>query len=306
MENLLRLVDDIAVLESAWERRPFVSTPRGGFDAVFTVAAAERLLFAGLPLASARLFRDGRPLPSGLIARSGGSGARVRDRQVDGAKVIRHVGDGATLTLEDLQSHSPRIAAFAAALFRETGYEADCTAFLTPPHSRGVDPHYDPVSVFLRQVHGAKRWRISAPAVRWPGRRTGFDAAAVAAAGEPVLDVVLREGQCLYIPRGFVHVGETAGEPSVHLSVSLRAATWGSVLGVLLAAAAEESEELRESLPPRFATADTRQLFQDRLNLFAKHLAALRWDDAPLARLRAEADQPVHRPGALSEALAGR
>ena len=227
MENLLRLVDDIAVLESAWERRPFVSTPRDGFDAVFTVAAAERLLFAGLPLASARLFRDGRPLPSGLIARSGGSGARVRDRQVDGAKVIRHVGDGATLTLEDLQSHSPRIAAFAAALFRETGYEADCTAFLTPPHSRGVDPHYDPVSVFLRQVHGAKRWRISAPAVRWPGRRTGFDAAAVAAAGEPVLDVVLREGQCLYIPRGFVHVGETAGEPSVHLSVSLRAATWG-------------------------------------------------------------------------------
>ncbi len=271
-DGILRLTDDLRVLTAAWERAPLVSAPYDDFADVFSVSYTHR---------------QGEQVPSERAARGRETGGRNRERIVDGAKAVRQVAGGATLVVEDLQTYSAEVAAFAAAVARDTGYETDCTVFLTPGGARGVARHADPVSVFLRQLSGAKRWRVSTP----DGRRL-------------LVDVVLKEGECLYIPRGFLHAGAAADEGSVHLSVSVRTVTWGTVLRSLLTEAVE-GPALDEPLPPAFAEVDRAEMFRERIALLTEVLGGLRWSDVRPASFRT-ADIPAPRvPGVLAAALAG-
>ncbi|MGW6912685.1 JmjC domain-containing protein [Kitasatospora sp. NPDC054939] len=300
MESLLRLVDDLQVLETSWEREPFVSTGLGGFDDVFSLEIAERLIHSSLPMTAVRLFDDGTQLPAERILRNRGSNPRSREKFADGTKIADCVGRGATLTLEELQNHCPEVARFAADIARETGYEADCTAFLTPPRARGAAPHFDLLGIFLRQLYGSKRWRVGRPVHRLPSRAVPVDPSA---ADDPVLDVVLKEGECLYLPRGFVHVGDTTDEPSLHLSIGLRGLTWERVLRSLLSAAVEEHEELREMLPPAFSDLDRAALYRERAELLARHLAGVDFAQLPLAPLRARQPTASRVHGTLAAAV---
>ncbi|MDQ7911315.1 cupin domain-containing protein [Phytohabitans sp. ZYX-F-186] len=281
-------MNDLEQLETAWEREPFVSTDLGDFDDVFSVGLAQQLIYGSLPLASLRMFRAGKELPSDLVARSRAHCGRSRQRLVDGDAVARYVGDGATLVLEELQIYSPEVANFAAAIHDETGYDVECTAFLTPRDAYGVAPHYDTDSVLVRQVYGSKRWSVRRPVRQWPSE---WDLEVVET--EPVLDVVLHPGDCLYIPRGFVHAGVTTDEASAHLSVGLHDATWGAALCGLLAEAAKEVEPLREAVPPRFAAVDHAALFRQRRDALAARLAVLEWGDVDLDRVRTPVTAPA-------------
>lgn len=300
------LVEDPAVLEDSWEREPFVSSPGGDMDAVLTVQDVQGLLEQGLPLSAVRLFQEGRQIPQSTFARRRVAGGRDRSGLADAAAVTAKVAAGATLVVDDLETFHPPLAAFAAELSKVTGYDADCTVFLTPSgRSRGLAPHQDPVSGFLRQLHGSKRWRVSPGQERWPARRTGYDAGGTPDRA-PQLDVVLKEGQCLYIPRGYVHVGETTDGPSAHLSVGLRAATWGEVLRTLVAEAELRHEELRASLPPAFSTADREEELRSRTALLAAELLAVRWEQLQPERFRhAQVPLPA-APGSLAAALERR
>lgn len=299
MDSLLRLVGDLAALESAWEQTPLLSKGLGEFSDVFSVEIAQRMVDSGLPLGSVRLFRSGTPLPAEAIARARERGGREREPIVDGERVAACVTEGATLVIEEVQSHCPEVAAFAAKVARATGYGTYCAAFLTPPHSRGVAPHYDTASVFLRQVAGSKRWRISLPEHRWPVREWSSSSNVDT---EEVLDIVLRPGDCLYLPRGFVHVGDATGEASVHLSIALRPTTWGSVLRRLTAPAYTEPEAMREALPPRFGKADVDELLRERLTLLSAllsdRLGAISAADLPLPPAA-----PLSRAEGLARAL---
>jgi bifunctional lysine-specific demethylase and histidyl-hydroxylase NO66 len=294
---LHRLVDDLDRLREAWERRPLVSTGLGDFSDVFSVELVERLLFGGLPVQTVRLFSRGEVLPRRLLAGARGAD-RHRDHLLDGHKAVRAVAAGATLVVDDLQSFSPPVAAFATAVSRASGYQTDCTAFLTPGRARGVAPHHDPASGFLRQVSGSKRWQVWAPAGPGSGPAPG-----AAGGPEPVLEATLLAGDCLYIPRGFVHAGQTTDEPSAHMSISVRSVTWAAVFGDLLDRIAAGSPQLRECLPPAFAGADLPGLFAERADLVGKHLAGYRWSDVDPGSLLAAPVGPPPEPGLLGAAL---
>ena len=299
---LLRLVNDLRVLRSAWEREPIVSTGLGDFADVFCLRAAERLLCSALPVSAVRIFRDGRRLPADAVARI--PPGRRGEPVVDGARLADRVAGGATVVLEDLQTHSAPVAAFAREVALATGYGTYCAAFLTPARARGVAPHYDTASVFIRQVRGSKRWRVGAPERPWPAVECGPGGLAEPA---PVLDVVLREGDCLYLPRGFVHVGDATDEASVHLSVAVLPTTWGAVLADLVRAAAEESAALREALPPRFAqpAPDGAALARARLRELTDWLARRLDGGLALDDFRPAAPEPPGPPGHLVRALEG-
>jgi lysine-specific demethylase/histidyl-hydroxylase NO66 len=297
-EGLLRLVDDVDRLLAVWEQEPLVITGLGSFSDIFSTAEAERMLRSGLPLPALRLFDHGEKPPSARFARPLDFNPRSRQQFADVGKVSQAVSRGATLVLEELQTFSPSMAEFVGILARQTGYRIDSTAFLTPAHSRGADPHADPVSFFLRQVEGSKRWLISRGRERWPHQRwqAGSEEGA-----EQVLDVVLHEGDCLYLPRGFIHVGETADDPSVHVSISLNTETWATALQAALAAAAPETEALREMLPPLFDPVDREELFRERQALLLDVLGRLRYDDLSTGRN----DSSAPPPELLSLALNG-
>jgi hypothetical protein len=301
MDSMMRLVSDPQALEAAWEREPLLCDGLGSFDDVFSVDLAQQLIAANLPLPWVRLFVGGEPVEPARYARPREPSARGAQLFADADTVLRFVGAGATLALEELQTFSPNISAFAADLARRTGYRVDCTAFLTPAHARGLSPHYDVSSAFIRQVHGAKRWRISEPACRWPARRCrpGDETAT-----RQVLDVTLEEGQSLYIPRGFVHAGETAGCASAHLTIGLHGQTWGELLQSALALAAAECEELREALPPAFSAVNREEFFRERATLLAGVLDKLLWSEVDPGASWTTANRKPAPAGALAAVLA--
>jgi hypothetical protein len=98
----------------------------------------------------------------------------------------------------------------------------------------------------------------------------------------PVIDTVLRPGDALYLPRGWLHSAEALGETTIHLTVGLHATTRYDLLQALVALAAD-STALRESLPIGAATADATELQGDvdlTVKVLADRLAAMTGSDA--------------------------
>jgi len=307
-DALAFLVNDACVLAENWEQAPFVSTDLPSLSGVFSLEIIEQLIFsATLPLPCVRLFRGGAALPTGRLGRPAERGATTRERLADGPAVVAEVARGATLVVEELQTYCPQLARFTEALTARTGYGTYCAAFATPADSRGVDPHYDTASVFIRQLDGSKRWRVARPPQRWPVRecssRTDVNT-------EVVLEVELRAGQCLYVPRGFIHSGVATQEASVHLSIGLVPPTWAALLRRLTETALAD-EPFREALPYGFGAMDDaklRVLLAERVAMLGERLDQLADGVAgtkALAQAKPKPSDGPPAPGSLRAALAG-
>jgi hypothetical protein len=188
---------------------------------------------------------------SDRFTRGGGVGATIND-QVDDAALTRLFADGATIVLQGLhRTHAP-IVDFASALAADLGHPVQVNAYVTPPQAQGFSDHYDVHDVFVLQVAGEKRWFIREPVLRhptqdqpWMDRRAAVEQAAQR---EPLLDVVLRPGDALYLPAGYLHAAQALGETSAHLTVGVRVWTRHHLLAEVLAQLAAV-ESLREPLP---------------------------------------------------------
>ena len=82
---------------------------------------------------------------------------------------------------------------------------------------------------------------------------------AAAAEREPVIDAVLRPGDALYLPRGYLHSATALGEISAHLTIGVHSVTrWAAAESALdlVRTLAAEDPELRGSLPLGVDLAD--------------------------------------------------
>ncbi|MDP5145403.1 cupin domain-containing protein [Shewanella sp. ULN5] len=87
-------------------------------------------------------------------------------------------------------------------------------SFATP--EGGVGPHIDNYDVFIIQGEGERRWKVGD---KGNHQRRGGDATSPLVDDfEPIIDVVLKKGDVLYIPPGYPHCGETL---SLALSYSI-------------------------------------------------------------------------------------
>jgi bifunctional lysine-specific demethylase and histidyl-hydroxylase NO66 len=302
------LVGDAQALIDNWERAPFVSTPPRDLNSVFSLETVEALLLSGaLPLPCVRLFRDGGPIPADGFGRPAERGAAKRDRLTDPAAVLSEVAAGATLLVEELQTYCRPLAELTSSLSDESGYSTYCAAFLTPADAPGVNPHFDTASVFIRQLDGSKIWRVGEPVTRWPA---GGWSATTDVRTPTVLEVELKAGECLYIPRGFVHSGIATSHASVHLSVGMNPPTWAAVLRPLVNGALSE-EPFREALPYAFhalAPQEQRRLLTERMTALTAQLGQLAENTSPAAAMaKAVARRPAKSPaaGSLRSALTG-
>ena len=191
-------------------------------------------------------------MPGSAFTRSGGAGAAIGD-QVDEAAVARLFADGTTIVLQALHRIWPPVIEFATDLRAELGHPVQVNAYVTPSSSRGFSAHYDLHDVFVLQVAGEKRWIVHEPAFEaplrtqpWTERRA--DVERTVSEQEPLLDVVLRPGDALYLPRGFVHAAEALGETCAHLTVGIHVITRHALVEALAALAVDDLE-LRRSLP---------------------------------------------------------
>lgn len=238
-----------------WGREPLRSTADeliGGFDDLFSAAAVDELITRrGVRTPFIRMAQEGSVLAASAYTASGGFGAEIAD-QVSSDKVLAEFAAGATIVLQGLHRLWPPIIDFTRALIDDIGHPAQVNAYVTPPSSQGFEPHYDTHDVFVLQISGEKHWRIHAPVHVDPLRTQPWDqhraAVARAATHEPVIDAVLRPGDALYLPRGWIHSATALGATSVHLTVGMSAYTRADIVDALLGQVGDNAA-LRASLP---------------------------------------------------------
>ncbi len=250
-------LDRAAFARRHWGRRPLLTraaqrTPDPGLfgpDAVDELLARRALRTPFL-----RMAREGRTLEPSTFTLGGGVGATIGD-QVSEDLVLRHFAQGATIVLQALHRTWPPVADAAQVLAADLGHPVQVNAYVTPPQNRGFDDHYDVHDVFVLQVSGEKHWQVRPPVVESPLRDQPWtdnrDAVRRAAQAPPAVDAVLSPGDCLYVPRGWLHSATALGGTSIHLTMGVHVWTRRQLAEDLLRAAGrvlDDDPEVRASL----------------------------------------------------------
>ncbi len=221
-------VDPGVFAREHWGRQPLLSTgrdlPQDFSDLLSADAVDELVSERGLRTPFLRVAKDGTTLSNKTFTGSGGVGAGVAD-QVRDDRLVSLFADGSTMVLQALHRVWPPVLAFCQQLAAELGHPVQANAYVTPPQNRGFSTHYDVHDVFVLQIEGEKRWRIHTPVLESPLRDQPWSdrpaAVATRAAEEPILDAVLEPGDCLYLPRGFLHAATALGGVSTHLTLGV-------------------------------------------------------------------------------------
>ncbi len=198
----------------------------GRYDDLLSEAEVERLVTSGgLRFPGFRLVKAGEQLAvrdyTGDIPWRPSSFTGTAD--VD--RVLAEWERGATIVLQGLHLHRPELGAFCRSLERTLGHPAQVNAYYTPRSAQGLPVHHDTHDVFVLQVSGEKRWLVYEPALELPLRNQKYTAE-MGGPGEPVHDLVLRPGDMLYLPRGWLHEALTSDSDSLHLTVGVNVVTW--------------------------------------------------------------------------------
>ncbi|MGY1827790.1 MULTISPECIES: cupin domain-containing protein [unclassified Blastococcus] len=256
-----------------WARHPLLTRAEdtgNSFTDLLDLPAVDELLSRrGLRTPFLRIAKDGAVVDPKRFTTSGGAGAEIAD-QVSSDAVLRLFADGSTVVLQGLHRLWPPLITFADQLAADLGHPTQVNAYITPPSSQGFSPHYDVHDVFVLQVAGEKHWTIHEPVLPDPLRTQPWSdrAAEVAAAAEraPVIDAVLRPGDALYLPRGFLHSAKALGAISAHLTVGIHSVTrWAAAESVLdlVRELAAEDRALRTSLPLGVDLSDPDTIAED-------------------------------------------
>src|SRR5690606_16467300 len=190
-------------------------------------------------------------LPPSSFTRRARTGSVWIDDLVDPGRTLAAFADGATIVLNSLHRWWPPLGRFCHALEGELGHPVQANAYLTPAGASGFAPHHDTHDVLVLQVEGAKRWTVREPLVDAPLERHRSDHEAAGA--QPVLfDDELRPGDCLYLPRGFVHSAAAQEAASLHVTIGVLARTHHDLLRRIVDRTADEPV-FRQSLPVHHA-----------------------------------------------------
>lgn len=304
------LVDDpAAFVGGSLHRAPVLGADRD----VDLVAEADRLwddaLTRGARVPAFRLVRAGTTLPLSASCRSAGVGHRTIDDLIQPNRVLELYDAGATVVLQGLQFSDPHLARVANNLALAIDQPVQVNAYLSPASARGLDLHADRHDVFVLQLEGSKRWRV------WdqlpPTRQRVKGGAPVAPPtfaelGAADLDVTLRRGDVLYLPRGHPHCAETVDDSSAHLTVGVLAITWhGALRNALDAAVADGGwrsevrldgadvpatpEQVTASLGPHLSAGAVRRWMVGEV-----------WRRQPATRLRPRRPRPIDRSSPLT------
>ena len=235
-----------AFLDKIWAATHYhVERNRAGyFDSLLHApSAVEELL---------ELFRDE---PSAVRLMRGNDKKSGSDRLVDGSLdlvgIRKDFADGFTIVVDGVERYVRAIASLAHSIELELNFPVQVNAYITPPGSRGLVPHYDDHDVLILQIQGSKIWHLYDDVDIPPHEMQRRDKA-VPVDGLPLpTDLRMEVGDVLYLPRGLVHAADTDTEPSIHLTVGIHAPTTLMLAIGALYSLSFHDDRLNAQLPPR-------------------------------------------------------
>lgn len=178
-------------------------------------------------------------------------GAPGGERLADPAKVETFLAMGASLVADWIENAAPEIRALTTTLSRRFAAVVNGNLYASFKGVQAFASHCDLHEVFALHCEGEKRWRIYANRADNPLEGLeGPDAQAQidAAKGPVLLDVTLKPGDMLYIPRGYFHDALASARESLHLTIGVAPAS-GKLIFRLLEEAAIADPAFRAYLP---------------------------------------------------------
>src|SRR5687768_13689572 len=249
---LARCIDPVSTEEffaEHWERRPLVvaRNESGRFDDLLSLADVERLICSsGIRYPSIRLVKAGAT----IALRDYTADLPWRPDPLTGTADVRRVlaefDAGATVVLQALHHTWEPLARFCRSLELLLDHTVQTNAYFTPRDSQGLAVHHDTHDVFVLQVHGEKRWLVYEPAWPLPLKNQRYRKE-LGGPGEAVHDVVLRPGDTLYMPRGWLHMATTSQTDSLHLTVGVNVYSWLDALKAALEECSDDVDFRREA-----------------------------------------------------------
>ncbi|WP_256967763.1 MULTISPECIES: cupin domain-containing protein [Streptomyces] len=279
--NLLLPEPGVAALLTSWPDEPCVYEREAGeLDRVINPESIDHYLETGC-------------VPADEIAVVSNGAALHPDRhrtagRTDPVKLRNLYEDGHTIRLGNLQRVVPFLADVSRGIQRETGFSNYLHAFVTPPGRQGLRHHWDQQMAVIVQISGIKRWQLWRPMFPSPMRAyqesfrvwdPGFIPQWEAAG--PDLEVDLRPGQSLLLPRGWVHNPHVldAQARSIHLTFAIRERTPLWVAEKLVDRAVEKDAFRRVILPCDITGQRLSAHVRDVRQALIEHLAGLDVND---------------------------
>ena len=174
--------------------------------------------------------------------------------RADPRKIDQFLGIGASLVANAVDEIAPDIAAACDALGDRFGALASANVYCSFKGVQAFATHYDTHEVFALQCEGEKRWRIYAnraddpvdPPADTPDAQARIDAAR----GPVALEVTMKPGDLLYIPRGTYHDALATDGASLHVTIAMAPRT-GRLIARLIEAHMMRDTAFRAYLPSR-------------------------------------------------------
>jgi Cupin superfamily protein len=226
---LARAVEPLEVerfLDEHWEQQPLVVLrgEEGRFDDLLSERDVERLVTeTGLRTPGFRLVKADDTVSDYTIDLPWRPAAFTGVADV--RRVLEEFGRGATIVLQGLHHLWLPLARYCRHLEAFLGHPAQANAYYTPAGSQGLPVHHDTHEVLSLQVAGEKRWLVYEPVLELPLKDQRYRST-LGPPGEAVLDVTLRAGDTLYLPRGWLHQALTSESDSLHITVGVNVRRW--------------------------------------------------------------------------------
>ncbi len=256
-----------------WERKP-LHLSRGDahyYDGVLSNDDLESIISAAdLRYPAIQLARDGGYVASEAYTKNIQAGRNSFNGVPDIAKIQSEYRSGSTVVLNHLHRTWAPLRELCESLENDFTHVVHANAYLTPEDTPGFAPHYDTHEVFVLQVAGSKRWRVFQPPLALPHRTQTFTPTGYVP--RPLLELELKQGDLLYLPRGYVHAAHTSQVHSAHVTIGITVYTWVELLSELIASS-KEFHQYRAALPPGFAKREEmKKRLKEGLTVGAKRL----------------------------------
>jgi ribosomal protein L16 Arg81 hydroxylase len=298
LARILHPVSPAQFFAEYWEEKPLV-VHRDDRDYYAALLSMEQIdpLVTVFPPDTVTVASSHDNLDTAEFARADGS--------LDVVKATQLFADGRTIVIQEAHKRIESLTALCRELEREIGAPFQCNLYLTPAQGKGFDTHYDTHDVLLLQVAGSKEWTIFDSPVRLPLNGQPFDPN-IHPVGAPTMSFVLRAGDFLYIPRGFLHHARSADEMSLHATLGALSYRWADVIIETLAQLCLSDPAFRRALPvgfgrPEFDMAAARRTLSELLSRAAQQANL----DGVLERLADEftVGRRAYVPGQLNQAF---
>lgn len=175
-------------------------------------------------------------------------------------KVQQHLDNGASIVLDLIETLAPGIRAVTEALQMALATRISCNAYCSQNQRRAFPSHFDTMEVFALHIEGAKTWRVYENRFADPLEMDGYVHTSFSpdhhdkAKGGVLMEIEMKPGDLLYLPKGWYHDALASSDACLHLSFGT-AQTTGLNFMNWVARGLDELPLFRKPMPPHDQTA---------------------------------------------------